>query len=78
MKDMDSKKVILRKRRSKDDTGAWEYFTDPERAFNTCCLMVTGGEERLKHFCTDHPTFLECMGKLVADSEFYVCDYCNK
>jgi hypothetical protein len=78
LKDTDSRRVILMERKRKNDTGPWEYFIDPERAFNTCCLMVTGGEERLQHFCTDHKTFLECMGKLLADSEFYVCDYCNK
>jgi hypothetical protein len=47
LKYIDSRRVILMERKSKNDTGAWEYFTDPERAFNTCCLTVTGGEERL-------------------------------
>jgi hypothetical protein len=39
--------------------------------------MVTGVEEKLKHFCT-HTTILECLGRLVAESEVYVCDYCSK
>ena len=67
---LESKRVILMKRRDKENAGAWEYFVDLELAFNHCCLSKVGVEEKLKHFC-NHPTIFRCLAELVEESEAY-------
>jgi hypothetical protein len=48
MKENGSRRVILADRRHKDTRGAWEYFAEPGRAFDTCCFKAVAGDERLR------------------------------
>ena len=54
LKENGTHRVILTKRRHKNNRGAWEYFADSWRAFDTCCFNAVGGEEKLQHFCAEH------------------------
>jgi hypothetical protein len=79
MKENGSRRVILADRRHKDTRGAWEYFADPGRAFDTCCFKAVAGDERLQHFCAEHWLSLQCIGRLVEGSAGgYVCGYCTR
>jgi hypothetical protein len=72
-------RVIVPGKVHQDSSMAWKYFSDTERAFGTCCFAAVAGDERLRHFCSEHFLFLKCLGRLVGNStRGYACAYCTQ
>ena len=79
LKENGYRRVIVPSRGHQDSRMAWKYFADAERAFDTCCFAAVAGDERLRHFCSEHFLFLQSLGRLVGNStRGLACGYCTR